>query len=184
MKRPLCRSFVFCLRCLLLISALALLNQIGLSQQSTNPNNSGRNTSVSHSVRGKIYMPSGNLPELRMRVVLEHTAGGIVSETFSDSVGNFEFRGLASNTYRVTVPTDNQTYETSQETVEVSGNFARTFMVQIYLKDKNNAQSVTMKDKLLSPADIQEVPKEAKKFYEQGLKLARDKQPEKASIKL
>ena len=184
MKRPLCRSFVFCLRCLLLISALALLNQIGLSQQSTNPNNSGRNTSVSHSVRGKIYMPSGNLPELRMRVVLEHTAGGIVSETFTDSVGNFEFRGLASNTYRVTVPTDNQTYETSQETVEVSGNFARTFMVQIYLKDKNNAQSVTMKDKLLSPADIQEVPKEAKKFYEQGLKLARDKQPEKASIKL
>ena len=184
MKRLLRRSYVFCLRTIVLVVALTLLNQIGFSQQSTNPNNSGRSTSVSHSVRGKIYMPSGNLPELRIRVVLEHTAGGIVSETFSDSVGNFEFRGLASSTYRVTVPTDNQTYETSQETVEVSGNFARTFMVQIYLKDKANTQRITMKDKLLSPADIQEVPKDAKKSYEQGLKLARDKQPEKASVKL
>ncbi|MBS1787898.1 MAG: tetratricopeptide repeat protein [Acidobacteria bacterium] len=128
-------------------------------------------------------MPSGNLPEQRLRVVLEHSAGGIVSETFSDTAGNFEFRGLTNNTYRVTVPTDHYTYETGQESVEVFGNYAHTVSVQIYLKEKDNNLNVMTKDKLLSPADIQEVPKNAKKAYDQGVKLARDKQPEKASAK-
>jgi len=184
MKRPLSNPFSFCYRWFLVLFLLIGLNQTGFSQQTTSPNSSGRSgNSVSHSVRGKIFMPSGNVPEQRIRVVLEHSAGGTVSETFSDSVGNFEFRGLANSTYRVVVPTDNYTYETIQENVEVFGNFSRTFIVQIYLKDKNSGPTLIMKDKLLSPADIQEVPKPAKKAYDQGLKLARDNKPEKASEK-
>lgn len=128
-------------------------------------------------------MPSGNLPEHRLRVVLEHSAGGIVSETFSDTAGNFEFRGVTNNTYRVTIPTDHHTYETGQESVEVFGNYGRTISVQIYLKEKDGDLRVVTKDKLLSPADIQEVPKNAKKAYDQGVKLAQNKQPEKASAK-
>lgn len=128
-------------------------------------------------------MPSGVLPERRIRVVLEIRSGGIASETFSDSAGNFEFRGLSSNTYQVVIPSDNHTYETANETVEAFGGLARTFAVQIYLKDKNSDRNFTTKDKILSAADIQEVPKAAKKAYEQGLKLARDGKPEKAGEK-
>lgn len=177
------QSFRFSLGWFLSCFVLICFVQIGFSQQSTNPGNPSRNTGVSHSIRGKIFMPSGTLPEQRLRVVLEHSAGGIVSETFSDTAGNFEFRGLASNTYRVTVPTDHHTYDTSQESVEVFGSYARTVTVQIYLKEKESSLNITTKDKLLSPADIQEVPKNAKKAYDQGVKLARDKQPEKASAK-
>lgn len=151
-----------------------------------NPNNTGRSNSsaiASHSVRGKIFMPSGGVPDQRIRVVLEVNTGGIASETFSDSVGNFEFRGLPNNSYRVTVPTDNHTYETTQESIEVFGNFARTFNVQIYLKEKNS-DPFKPKDKILSVADQQEVPKAAKKAYDQGVKLARDNKPEEASTKL
>ncbi|MGH9798757.1 MAG: hypothetical protein ACRD82_00175, partial [Blastocatellia bacterium] len=148
-----------------------------------NPASSGRGSAVSHSIRGKIYLPSGHLPEQRMRVVLEVSSGGIVSETFSDSVGNFEFRGLSSNTYRVIVPTDNQTYETVQENVEAFGSFTRTFTVQLFMKEKDRGPTLMMKDKLLSPADIQEVPKAAKKAYDQGGKLARDSKPEQAGAK-
>ncbi|MCI0336849.1 MAG: tetratricopeptide repeat protein [Acidobacteria bacterium] len=149
-----------------------------------NPNNpptSGRTGgAVSHTIRGKIFLPSGNLPEQRIRVVLELNTGGIAGETFSDSVGNFEFRSLPSNSYKVTVPSDNRTYETTQETVELYGNFPRTFMVQVYLKDKGEAIGFRPKEKLLSVADIQEVPKGAKKSYEKGLKLVQEKKTEEA----
>lgn len=186
MARQASLPFYICLRVSTLIVALILLNQIAICQQTNpaNPNNPGRSGPVSHTIRGKIFMPSGTLPERRMRVVLEISSGGIASEAFSDSVGNFEFRGLTSNTYRVVVPTDNQYYETAQENVEAFGSFARTFTVQIYLKDKNSTLNYTTKDKILSAADIQEVPKAAKKVYEQGLKLARDSKPQEAGAKM
>jgi tetratricopeptide (TPR) repeat protein len=146
-----------------------------------NPPSTGRTGgSVSHTIRGKIFLPSGNLPEQRIRVVLELNTGGIAGEAFSDSVGNFEFRGLPSNSYKVVIPSDNRIYETTQETVELYGNFSRTFMVQVYLKEKGGELSIRPKEKILSVADIQEVPKSAKKAYEKGLKLANDKKPDEA----
>lgn len=184
MKRQASLHFGFWLRGFTVIVALVILNQTGVSQQTnpTSPNSPGRSGTVSHSIRGKIFMPSGVLPEQRMRVVLEISTGGIASEAFSDTVGNFEFRGLPNNTYRVVVPTDNHTYETAVESVEIFGNFTRAFTIQIYLKEKNTGPTFT-KEKILSPADIQEIPKAAKKAYEQGLKLARDGKAEKAGEK-
>ena len=91
---------------------------------------------ASHTIRGKIFMPSGNPPDQRLRVVLEVNTGGNAGEAFSDSMGNFEFRSLSNGTYKIVTPSDGRVYETSQETVEVYGNFSRTFTVQIYLKEK------------------------------------------------
>ena len=148
----------------------------------SNPNTSGRASApASHTIRGKIFLPSGGLPDQRIRVVLELNTGGIAGETFSDSVGNFEFRSIPSNSYRVTVPTDNQVYETTQETLEVYGSFSLTFMVQIYLRDKNANVVVRPKGKMLSAAEFtQDVPKEAKKAYELGLKRVKEGKPEEA----
>ncbi len=168
--------------CLLLV----LMSSLSALAQQTNPgnNNPGRGAGVTaHIVRGKIFLPSGNLPEQRMRVTLEISSGGIAGEVFSDTVGNFEFRGLASGTYRVLVPSDNRTHEPAQETVEVYGNFARTFTVQIYLKEKNSDPTAKPAGKVLSAADIQDIPKDAKKAYDQGLKLAKNNKPEDASKK-
>src|SRR5262245_30239940 len=99
-----------------------------------NPNSPSRGSGVSHTIRGKFLLPSGNLPDQRMRVVLELNTGGVVNEIFSDSVGNFEFRALPNGTYKIVVPPDGRPYEVSQEVVELYGNFARTFSAQIYLK--------------------------------------------------
>jgi tetratricopeptide (TPR) repeat protein len=146
----------------------------------TGSTGSGRSAApASHTIRGKIFLPNGTLPDQRIRVTLELNTGGIAGETFSDSVGNFEFRSLPSNSYRVTVPGDNRTYETTQDTVEAYGNFARTFMVQIYLREKGADKPMT-REKLLSAGDMQDVPKAAKKPYDQGLKLVKDHKYEEA----
>ncbi len=180
MKPFLQLRFLRCARALFgLVVLLAGSGMVAAQAAGTNPN-SGRTTVTTHSIRGKIYTPAGGLPEQRIRVVLEVSTGGVAAETFSDSVGNFEFRSLTQNTYRVSVPTDNHTFDTSQETVEVYGNFSRTFTVQIYLREKNSNQPPGPKGKVLSVADTQEVPKDAKKSYEKGVKLAREAKPQEA----
>ncbi|MCI0661909.1 MAG: hypothetical protein L0220_12620, partial [Acidobacteria bacterium] len=175
------RLSFFCI----LFAVLSLYPANGLAQTqpgTNNPNNPGRSSGggSSHTIRGKVFLPSGNLPEQRIRVVLELNTGGIAGETFSDSVGNFEFRNITNNSYRVSIPSDNRTYETTQEVVECYGNFPRTFMVQVYLKDKDANAAFRTKGKLLSVADLQEVPKAAKKSYEKGLKLGQQRKPEEA----
>lgn len=135
---------------------------------------------TSHVIRGKIFIPSGQLPEHRMRVTLEVSTGGIYAETFSDSVGNFEFRSVPNNNYRVVVPGDNLTFETAMENLEVSGAMSRTFTAQLYLRGKENPTN-TSSHKMVSAAEFsQEVPKAAKKSYEQGLKKIKDGKPDDA----
>ncbi len=171
------RQPLFRLLCLCVTSLFFALN-VCAQNPSRNDSNSGGSRN-SHIIRGKIFQPNGTFTERRLRVVLELTSGGIFGEAFSDSVGNFEFRSLASNNYRVVVPGDNQTYETATETVEVSGPISRTFMVQIYLREKNSDQNST-KDKMIS-SFVQEVPKSAKKNFEQGLKKLKDGKNDEAA---
>lgn len=170
-----------------LVLALLLLSlTVTVAAQQTNPNQNTPNRSAgttTHSIRGKIFLPTGNLPEQRMRVVLEASSGGIAGEVFSDTVGNFEFRGISSGTYRVVVPSDGRMHETAQESVEAYGTFSRSFTVQIYLKEKNSDPTARPNGKVLSAADIQEVPKDAKKIYEQGVKLAKNNKAPEAEAK-
>ena len=147
------------------------------------PNAGAGGNRGAHVIRGKIFMPSGRLPEQRIRVVLEVISGGMYSDTFSDSVGNFEFRSLPNNNYRVVVPSDGFIYEPAQEQLEVSGSVSRTFTVQIYLREKARDNSLNSSNKMISAAEFaQDVPKAAKKIYEQGLKKMKDGKDEDASM--
>lgn len=162
---------------MMLTSSVTAQGQGGSGAGST-----GRSSgSSSHTVRGKIFLPSGTLPEQRIRVVLELNTGGIAGETFSDSVGNFEFRSVSSNSYRVVVPSDGRVYETTQESVDVYGNFSRTFTVQVYLKDKDQGMVARPKGMMVSAAEFsQNVPKDAARLYEKGEKKSREGKPEEA----
>ncbi len=144
------------------------------------PSASTRAAPPAHTIRGKIFLPSGQIPDQRMRVVLELSTGGVAQETFSDSIGNFEFRQMPSSSYHVVVPSDHQSFETASETIEVFGNFSRTFTVQIYLKEKIDDLAMRTKDRILTVAELQEVPKPARKLYEQGLKRVRENKPAEA----
>src|SRR5690349_2574653 len=168
MKRQASPLLKFRSKVFLCLTLFFLLPIAAAAQQPTGGGNiPSRGGGSSHTIRGKIYLPSGNLPEQRIRVVLEVSSGGIASEVFSDSAGNFEFRGLPNGSYRVSVPTDHHTYETTQEPVEIFSNMARTFTVQVYLKEKTTDPKLKPNNKLLSAADFQDVPKAAKKAYEQ-----------------
>lgn len=160
-------------------SGLAVAQSAG-GGTGANPGSGSRTTATTHSIRGKVFLPSGKVPEQRIRVVLELSAGGIAGELFTDSVGNFEFRSVTSNTYRVTVHSDGRTFETAQEMVEVYGTFPRTFNIQVYLREKNSDPVNRPTEKVLSVADTQEVPKNAKKAYEKGVRLAREAKPQEA----
>ena len=151
---------------------------------STNPaGSSGSSTSRgNHVIRGKIFLPSGRLPEQRLRVILEVSSGGVYSETFSDSVGNFEFRSLPNNNYRVLVPSDGRTYESAQENLEVSGSVSRTYTAQMFLREKERNDNST-NHKMISAAEFaQEVPKNARKSYEQGVKKMKDGKNDEAVV--
>ncbi len=170
-------SFASLVLGVMFLSTLAVYGQ-NPSQPSNNPPaRSSPGVSSSHTIRGKVYLPSGAMPDQRIRVVLELNTGGVASEVFTDSVGNFEFRGVTANSYKITVPSDHQTYETTSEMVEVYGTFARTFIVQLYLKDKESGLGVAPRGRMLSVAEMQEVPKPAKKLYEQGIKRAKEGKP-------
>ena len=143
-----------------------------------------RAAGASHSIRGKIFMPSGRSSEQRMRVALEVSTGGMMSETFSDSVGNFEFRAISNGNYILKVPSDGRAFEPVAEQLEVSGSFARTFTPHIYLRERAADPRDKPNNRLLSVADTQEVPKEARKIYEKGLKLAQANQPQPAIAQL
>ncbi|MGE0130219.1 MAG: tetratricopeptide repeat protein [Blastocatellales bacterium] len=171
------------LQAIFLFAILSVCSATSIAQGGAgggNSNNPSRSGGVSHTIRGKVFLPSGNLPDQRMRVVLELSTGGVVSEVFSDSAGNFEFRLLPNGTYRVVVPPDGRNHETSQETVELYGNFTRIFTTQVYLKEKGEGISIKTKEKTISAADLQQVPKDAKKKYDNGLKLARENKPGEA----
>jgi tetratricopeptide (TPR) repeat protein len=173
---------------------LSLFMRIGVSlslfsmlvvAQTTNRNDPNAGTGGlrgNHAIRGKIFLPSGRLPEQRIRVVLELVSGGIYSETFSDSVGTFEFRSLPNNTYRIVVAGDGYTYETAQENLEVAGTIARTYPVQMYLREKESKERNISPNKMVSAAEFtQDVPKAAKKSYEQGLKKWKEGKADEAA---
>ena len=149
--------------------------------QGASPPATGRTTAVTHSIRGRLYMPSGTLPDQRVRVVLEVSTGGMAAETFSDTGGNFEFGQLPSGTYRILVPGDQtRRFETTQETVELFGSFSRTVLAQVNLRSPEAEITVAPKGRLLSVGDLQDVSREARKTYEKGLKRAQEKKPTEA----
>lgn len=166
----------------LLAATTASMAQGGQSGGDRNTAGGGRSAgAVTHTVRGKIYMPSGSLPEQRLRVTLELATGGVAGETFSDSVGNFEFRSIPNSNYRVVVHGDRQQYDTTQESVEVFGTLSRTFSVQVYLRPLDAGPIVKPAGTMLSAAELsQKVPKAAAKLYDKGAKKFQEQKYDEA----
>jgi tetratricopeptide (TPR) repeat protein len=164
------------------LGSLIALAQAGGGGQQRPP---GAGGAGNHSLRGKVFLPSGQSPELRVRVVLEVATGGIFGETFTDSAGNFEFRMISSGNYVLNVPADlTQLFEAYTERIEISGALSRVFTAQVYLRPRARDQRDQISKELLTVADMQEVPKAAKQHYEKALKHAQNQQPQAAIEKL
>jgi len=133
-----------------------------------------------HQIRGRVFLPTGAPAEERLRVTLRTFAHSIVNETFTDSLGNFEFRAVPNGTYEIIVwGTDR--YETEIERIEVFSRAARVFTQNVFLREKESSVSRQRTEGTVSLAQLSEViPKAARKEYERGAKASRQGNPQKA----
>jgi tetratricopeptide (TPR) repeat protein len=69
-------------------------------------------------IRGQILIPSTRASE-RIQVVLQRADGPIIGRNYSDTLGNFEFRGLPAGAYDVLVSVEG--YEDVRQSVAVGG---------------------------------------------------------------
>lgn len=135
---------------------------------------------VLHQIRGRVFLPTGAPVEERVRVTLRSFAHNVVSETFTDSIGNFEFRAVPNGTYEIVV-WETERFATEIERIEVFGRTARVFTQNIFLREKERPLSERPAEGTISLARLSAaIPKEARKAYEQGVKESRKGNPQKA----
>ncbi|HYP53491.1 MAG TPA: tetratricopeptide repeat protein, partial [Pyrinomonadaceae bacterium] len=123
-------------------------------------------TGGTRSIQGRIFSPTGQLPETRIRVTLDSSNSGSRS-VVADADGTFNFNGLESGPYSVTVDAGKE-FEVGRETVYVEGS-KPTYNVMVYLRLKPGAH----------PA-FAGVPKPAVDLYMQAQESARKGDSKKA----
>lgn len=130
-------------------------------------------------VFGKVSLPDGK-PAARVTVNLE-TVGGVKRDTLTDDQGNYEIRGLTGR-FRFQVNAVNPA-DPAQYTDPVDGDpgraFANRLQINLYLRypasEKKDAPPGT-----INAAEAREIPKPAKKAFEQGQKLQKENKAEQA----
>jgi tetratricopeptide (TPR) repeat protein len=121
-------------------------------------------------LEGRVMLPSGMQPTQSVRVTLTQS-GRPVYETFTDLSGRFNFPGLRSGTYQLTAEGDDQTFETTSVTVDISASLAQSLTQNIQLRPKAGAAlppAGTVAAEEIDP----DVPEAAREKYRQGLKSA------------
>lgn len=172
MRGPSTRDRLFGITGLMLL--LCGIANIGQAQQGAIVPNSG------FVVFGRVSLPDGK-PAVRVQVFLE-TVGGVKRDTLTDDQGNYEIRGLTGR-FRFQVNAVNPA-DSAQYTDPADGDptraYANRLQIHLYLRyplrDRKDAPPGTV-----SAAEAaQEIPKPAKKAYDQGLKFQKENQAEKA----
>ncbi len=133
-------------------------------------------------VFGRVSLPDGR-PAARVRVFIE-TTNGLKRDTLSDDQGNYEFRGMTSGRYRLyaTNPDEPKQFTEPAES-DTTRAFANRLQINLYLRLPQHDTETTYKPGTVSAIEAaQNIPKPARKAYEQGLKLQKDNQAEKSLI--
>ena len=104
------------------------------------PSNQQRNR-VDYGIRGRIIIPIPRESEDRIEVKLETAAYQMIQTSYTDSSGNFDFRGLSPGAYYVSVNVEG--FEPVRQLVEIFTNFSSTAGVTIML----NKPSVEIRER-------------------------------------
>lgn len=143
-------------------------------------------TGGNHTIRGRIYFPSGRRSDTRVMVKLESYNSGELY-VLSDTNGTFAFRGLIAGSYTVVVDGGDD-YDTVRESVfiDTDGNSSRTalrlpptsrlYTVDISLRPKRNTP---VKSGVLNAA-LATVPQAARDLYQKALDDSRAGDTKKA----
>jgi tetratricopeptide (TPR) repeat protein len=130
-----------------------------------------------HSIQGRIYLPSGRTPETSITVKLQSTTFSTLS-TDTDPGGAYMFGSLAPGSYVVVIDAG-EMYEPAREyvvidpEVKVEGMPAmvlpKIINLPVYLQFKRGAREPAAG---VVNAKLANIPKEALKHYENGLKFS------------
>lgn len=133
-------------------------------------------------VFGRVYLPDGK-PASQVKVYLE-MPNGLSRYIPSDDGGNYEFRGVAAGRYKVkAVNPANPEYESSPAESDSTRAYSNRVQVDVYLRLPLHKGAPEAKPGTVSVAEAaQNIPKVARKAFEQGLKLQKENQSDKALI--
>ncbi|MGH9842648.1 MAG: hypothetical protein ACREEM_28220, partial [Blastocatellia bacterium] len=131
-------------------------------------------------VFGRVSLPDGK-PAQRVQVFLE-TVNGVRRDTLTDDQGNYEIRGLTGR-FRFQVNAVNPS-DSAQYTDPADGDptraYANRLQVNLYLRYPLRERKDAPPGTVSAVVAAQEIPKPARKAYEQGLKFQKENQAEKA----
>jgi tetratricopeptide (TPR) repeat protein len=130
---------------------------------------------------GRVNLPNGRPATTRMKVFIEGV-NGLRRDILSDDQGNYEFRGISGGRYYVhaTNPGAPEQYCDPIE-ADTARAYAGRLQVDINLKLPLHKEKKDVNPGIVSVSEAaQNIPKPALKAYEQGLKLQKENQREKA----
>jgi tetratricopeptide (TPR) repeat protein len=103
-------------------------------------------------------------------------------DTTTDEEGNYEFRGVAAGKYRVssTNPDAPEQYSDPAES-DTTRSYANRLQINVYLRLPSHRDKSKANAGAISAIEAaQNIPKAARKAYEQGMKLQKENQADKA----
>jgi Tfp pilus assembly protein PilF len=131
-------------------------------------------------VTGRVSLPGGR-PASRVMVKIEGLSG-LSREVMSDDQGVYEIRGIIAGRYRMTVrdPNDPSLYTDPVE-ADTTRSGVNRLVVHIFLRRAKDTKEEIHKPAVVSVVEAsQNVPKEARKVFEQGIKYKKDGKHDKA----
>ncbi|NOT60646.1 MAG: tetratricopeptide repeat protein [Acidobacteria bacterium] len=131
-------------------------------------------------VFGRVYLPNGK-PASRVKVYLE-MPNGLNRYIPCDDGGNYEFRGMPGGRYKVKAVNPDALEQFSDPAESDSTRaYANRVQVDVYLRLPIKTSAANAKPEVISVAEVsQNIPKSARKAFEQGVKLQKENQSDKA----
>lgn len=129
---------------------------------------------------GNVSLPDGTRAQ-RVIVKIESQTG-LQRETYTDDLGRYSFMGMSNGRYRLTVTNPNDDSQVSDPTVgDTLRSFAGRLQVDLALKYPPKVEIGPGGNKVLNVAEAsQKIPKNARKAFDDGMKLKVEKKSEQA----
>jgi Flp pilus assembly protein TadD len=166
----------------LLLAALCMLPSPARAQGGLDTTGTGG----IHVIQGRVFLPSGRISDMSLRVRLESLGSGTLS-VFTDTNGGFKFTSLVAGSYTVVVEGTDQ-FETAREPVYIDQQTSRVvrdstprvLTVFINLLPKHRAGEAATHSPGVLNASLAGVPKPAADLYNKAMEAARKGETDRA----
>jgi tetratricopeptide (TPR) repeat protein len=130
---------------------------------------------------GRVNLPNGRPATTRMKILIEGM-NGLRRDTLSDDHGRYEFRGISGGRYRIhaTNPDAPEQYCDPIE-ADTSRAYSNRLQIDINLKLPLHKEKKDTNPGVVNVSEVtQNIPKSARKAYEEAIKLQKENQADKA----